>query len=501
MFRIAYDLTVITMASIGRLVRAELASRLSDRTAPRVAAGVAFAFFIAVRLTSMSPLTGDEPHYLILTQSVLTDRDFKVANNYARFDHRAYAPRELEPHLVGGEDPRIRRYSLHAPGLALIIAPAFAVAGAWGAIVFLAAVAALGTAFVWSAGYLLTRDPVAAWFGWALITMTSPMALFASLIYPDPVAGTLIAIGVWAIIRSATKQFVEAGTGPASSTPGVCTWSTGMSFGVGVAIALLPWLHTRLAIPAALLAAVLVLRLASFDRTGTRLLLMFLLPLIVSLGLWLTYFQVLYGSMDPRSSLGGQTPINRAYIINGLAGMFADQEFGLLPNAPAYLIAFSGLGLLWRRDRRLAAEVALITTPYVVAASGYPMWWAGACPPARFLLPVLLPFGATAALVWAGSRRNGRLVALVMLGASVAIASIMAFAQDGALAYNDADGSARWLDWLTADTVATRTLPSFFRGFPAATPAVDIRWNLVLPAVFWGALGALLIAIARRRDR
>lgn len=476
------------MASIGRLVRAELVSRLSDRTAPRVAAGFAFAFFIAVRLTSMSPLTGDEPHYLILAQSVLTDRDFKVANNYARGDHRAYAPRELEPHLVGGEDPRIRRYSLHAPGLALIIAPAFAVAGAWGAIVFLAAVAALGTAFVWSAGHLLTRDPGAAWFGWVLITLTSPLALFASLIYPDPVAGTLIAIGVWAIVRSATSA-------------GLGTWSTGMSFGVGVAIALLPWLHTRLAIPAALLAAVLVLRLASFDRTGTRHLITFLLPLILSLGLWLTYFHVVYGSMDPRSSLGGQTPINRAYIINGLAGMFADQEFGLLPNAPAYLIAFSGLGMLWRRDRRLAAEVAFITTPYVVAASGYPMWWAGHCPPARFLLPVLLPFGATAALVWAGSRRNGRLVALVMLAASVAIASIMAFAQDGALAYNGADGSARWLDWLTADTVATRMLPSFFRGFPAGTPAVDIRWNLVLPAVFWGALGALLIAIARHRDR
>ena len=68
---------------------------------------------------------GDEPHYLAATQSLLHDGDLRVANNYANGDYLEYFPGRLEPHFLkraaSGEI-----YSIHAPGVSVIVLPAFA---------------------------------------------------------------------------------------------------------------------------------------------------------------------------------------------------------------------------------------------------------------------------------------------------------------------------------------------------------------------------------------
>ena len=43
---------------------------------------------------------GDEPHYLIITQSLLRDGDIRIENNHQRGDYRAYFAGELPPHSV-----------------------------------------------------------------------------------------------------------------------------------------------------------------------------------------------------------------------------------------------------------------------------------------------------------------------------------------------------------------------------------------------------------------
>jgi hypothetical protein len=40
---------------------------------------------------------GDEPHYLVVTQSLLTDHDLAIANNHARGDYLAYYQAPLKP--------------------------------------------------------------------------------------------------------------------------------------------------------------------------------------------------------------------------------------------------------------------------------------------------------------------------------------------------------------------------------------------------------------------
>src|SRR4029453_17779947 len=87
----------------------------------------ATAIHIAERIPN-----GDEPHYLVITQSLLLDHDLKIQNNHERADYTAYFFGELRPHyLRRGIDEQI--YSIHSPGISVLILPAFAVAGYAGA--------------------------------------------------------------------------------------------------------------------------------------------------------------------------------------------------------------------------------------------------------------------------------------------------------------------------------------------------------------------------------
>ena len=120
-------------------------------------------------------------------------------------------------------------------------------------------------------------------------------------------------------------------------------------------------------------------------------------------------FQAIYGTWDPRAPYGHATDMRWARIPHGVAGLLLDQQFGVLPNAPIYLLALGGFVALWRRDRRLTSELLIVTVPYLTAVAGFHMWWAGRSSPARFLVPVLLPLALPLAAWWsAATSRTAR---------------------------------------------------------------------------------------------
>ena len=154
-----------------------------------------------------------------------------------------------------------------------------------------------------------------------------------------------------------------------------------------------------------------------------------------------------------------------ARIPIGLTGLLIDQQFGLLPNAPVYLVALSSFVAFARQQRRLAIEMLAIATPYVIAVAAFHMWWAGLSSPARFLVPVLLPMAVPMAVCW---RRQasaaGRAAMLALVAVSVGITAVLTCAGDGSLLYNTRDGYARWLDWIAPAVNLAYALPSLFQG-------------------------------------
>ena len=106
---------------------------------------------------------GDEPHYLVLAQSLWRDHDFKIENNHARGDTLEYYRLPLQPHyLERGRDGEI--YSIHPVGLAIVAAPIYAAGGYYAVVAFLVCCAAGAAAGLWLAALRLTgsarrRDP------------------------------------------------------------------------------------------------------------------------------------------------------------------------------------------------------------------------------------------------------------------------------------------------------------------------------------------------------
>jgi hypothetical protein len=472
--------------------RAPRVRAMKPPNASGIAGIVAFAVYVGLRLGTIGPPGGDEPHYLLITESLLRDGDIRVENNYARGDYLPYWGGPLAPHSAPSPLDGVH-YSVHAPGVAVLVAPALRLAGYWGVVVWIAALVALGSVFVWKAAYVLTGDDRSAWFAWAATTLTSPVALHGTLVYPDPVAASALAGAFWILAadrRRPTDGITSAG------------W-----FMAGVAVGILPWLHTRLALPAACLGIVLSLRLFERARGGVkaRSILAFLAPATVSAICWFAFFQLLYGTPNPSAPYGGGLPLDVKRIVIGLAGLAVDQEFGLFPNAPVHLLWLPGVWMLFRRDPRLAIELLFVLAPYVLATSAFPMWYAGASPPSRFLVPVIMPMGVTVAALWVAQGAAARAVSTALLAVSLVIAATLGAAGDGTLAYNGPDGSAKWLDWVAPVVNLPAAFPSFFRSGGGLSPSdAAILEDLIEPALLWAAIGAgflILFQILTRRWR
>ena len=158
-------------------------------------AGVATAWSVAPRVPG-----GDEPHYLVITQSLLSDGDLRIENNHARGDTAAYASASLRPDFIRrGRDGQI--YSIHAPGVAVVVIPGFLAAGYRGAQATMLLLAAIGGALVWSAAWRASGHAGAAWFAWAAVAGSSTALLQSAMIFPDGPGACAVAAGAWLLVR------------------------------------------------------------------------------------------------------------------------------------------------------------------------------------------------------------------------------------------------------------------------------------------------------------
>ena len=474
--------------AIGRLV--ELA-----RTRPSAAAGVLSATIFATAFAFVAPAVpgGDEPHYLVITQSLLLDGDLRIENNHRRGDYQPYFHGPLAPHyLRRGRDGEI--YSVHAPGISALVAPAFALGGYPATVVFLIVVAACGGALVWHLGWLATRNVRAAWFGWASVVL-APTTIFHSFtVFPDGIGGVVTLTGVWALLRAAE----ERRTGSTSVRP----W-----FLHGVALALLPWLHTRFAILAGSLGALVLLRLSTTRNPAGKAVAFLAVPAVSAL-CWVGFFIALYGTPDPSAPYGGSREFSLTYIPGGLAGLLFDQRFGLLANAPVLVTAVAGLGLMLLgrsgraaekpsieagSPRRLAIELLFVSVPYLLTVANFAMWWGGWSAPARFAAAVVPSLAIPAAFAWSAMRtRASRYSACLALALTAFLSAVLIVPGRGALAFNTREGYAHSLNWLSRLADLGQGMPAWFR---------DREPEFFLDTVVWATIALATWRLLRVLER
>ncbi|HEX5216768.1 MAG TPA: hypothetical protein VFV98_15010 [Vicinamibacterales bacterium] len=451
------------------------------------AASAAISIAVAWQLSPRLP-GGDEPHYLVITQSLLRDGDLKIQNNHDRGDYREYYGGELRPDYIAL--PNVKDvYSIHAPGVAAVILPGFAIAGYRGAQATMIVLSAIAVALIWLAAFAATRSPAAAWFAWAATVSSLTFLIQSVTVFPDGAGMAAVAAGVWLLCRPDARE----------RAPGIRPLVA-----VSIALAALPWLHSRFVVLAVGLGVTIAWQLSREPRGAARTrLAAFLAAPVISAAAWFAFFKVIYGTFNPSAPYGAAPVTFLSYVPGGLVALFLDQQFGLLTFAPALGIA--GLGLFGReadrRSRRLARVLAAVAIAYLAAAASYWMWWAGVpAPPARFATAALPLLAVPAAIAWARADTMARGLGLTLLAVNVIIGVALLTIDHGALAWDVRGPSASWLAWLGPVVDLSRGWPSFF--WRLTPPEVSTEGAFARHAVAWLAVWLLsagaLVRLARR---
>jgi hypothetical protein len=437
-----------------------------------LAAGFVFFACLSTRMPGAAGPQGDEPQYVLLAHSLLTDGDVDLADEFAHRDYGAFFAGELEPHTSPFSRPP-HAYSIHTPGLPVLVLPGYAAAGYAGVRLTLAALVALAAVLVHQAARVVAGDHRVALGAWALLVFAPPLPFYAMRVYPETPAVLGVAVFLWAAARPGRAALAAA----------------------VVTAAALPWIHPKLLLLSGLGLAVALWRPYRWAVRGAA-----LAAAALSLALLLLHFHAQFG----RASLHGGFPatnLDPALFPRGVLAVLFDRQFGLLAVAP--FLAFAVLGA-WSYTRARvvpALPAALLAGLFLALAGAFRFWWGGACPPARYVLPAVPALGVL--LAPALARRPSLFAALG--GVGTAIVGLAADAPR--IVHNRQDGESLLLRFLSPSVDLNALLPSFFDqgaapliGAGAVALALAALWRWRLRGAVAGAC-LLLLAAAAVGDR
>jgi hypothetical protein len=426
--------------------------------------------FLAPRIPGPAGPQGDEPHYLTMAQSLWSDRDLDLTDELANAEYARFYAGTLSGH-ISENSPAGRKYSIHSPGLALLILPAYATWGHRGAQLVLSALAALAGVLVFRA----VRDAIDERTGlltWALFALTPPVPIYAVTLYPETPA------------LAATAYFLWAARGRTG-------W--GRALGAAAIAGALGWLHSKF-VPLGALGLLFTLMRPCTMRVRAAAAALF--ALMVAGTLW--YFHALYGSASLFAAIG-PADLDLHRLPRSLLALFFDRQFGLFAIGPVWLLALPGMVMLFRMRLADAIRVLVLASVPIAAGAAYVGWWGGSAPPARYVIPALPAIAlAAAAAVRARKDVAGRAggLRLVLVGLA---------AQAPRILHNRGDGESLLLRNLAPAVDLDAFLPSYFERDAARSSspsplvaAFALFWRFRLPGLAVGVAGYVAVAGALR---
>ncbi len=354
----------------------------------------AFVFVASWGLTTHGKYSasGDEPHYLLISRSLVADRDLDLANNYASNDGRLIGHDGLVagPHARQARDGRL--LSTHDIGLPVLLAPVYAIAAGVAArvpettiarfrmsrgllvyalisLTILGLVSASVAVLITGLTYAVDTRTAAA-VG-AIVALSPPILSHSFLVFPEAVAFAVACALVWWMLQPSPSERA--------------TWA------IILALGLLPWCHRKYSIFVIACAILMVGGRGRFWRTWPQ------ARRLAAAGLFAVPHLLLYvWTLAVWGNLGGPqmlegAPFTAIGSARGFIGFWLDRQYGLFAYSPLYLLLPACWAIAWSNVRWTALPVVALVLPM----SAFVEWWGGFSPAARYLVPII-PFCALA---------------------------------------------------------------------------------------------------------
>ncbi|HVS82608.1 MAG TPA: hypothetical protein VHE60_12830 [Pyrinomonadaceae bacterium] len=345
----------------------EFINRLSQRASLRLGLVLPVMVYVAIAIFWQSrgfyEITGDEPHYLLITDSLVRDHDLQVENNYL-IDTPV---RQASASDLSGGAHTYNRFSRHNIGLPLLLTIPYSIAGITGVRVFMALLAGLWPLLLFKVLVQFTLSRV-----WSLVTalvvaIGLPFSAASNQIYPDLLAGMITLYVTWRVFGGFRNE------GP--------SFSLVTSLSIGLSIAFLPWLHLRFAPPAIVLLAAytyVVMRrsgIAASHPLRRRYVIPagFVLSSLILLGLYnRAAFGSIFGPFSESYLTFRPTEIGMIFF-----GLHWDQSEGMFVQQPMLLLGLIGIPALLREHRQGAIILGLLYCSVLVPAAMHPALYGG----------------------------------------------------------------------------------------------------------------------------
>jgi len=332
-------------------------------TANRYALIALLVYAAAIPMMLATPIDGDEPYYLLMTESLVHDHDLDLANQYNDLAHSATGRTDLKPQIGDTQS-----HSRLEPFLALLMVPGYLAGRLPGA---LAVIAIFGA--------LLARSTVRL-FEDEGIPDTTIRALFPLIAFGPPIL--FYAARIWPEVPAAFC-FVEAVRGVRQRRP--ARWIP--------ALAALVFLKFRFLLVAIVLAARAIRKAWQIAIA---------IPIVIAI--------IAIAIATTAHTWSEVMPGAPPSMINGFFGLLLDGAAGILFQAPVY--AFGVLAIArWRRMPgafRLGISSSLL---YLIYLWPRPEWHGGWSPALRYIVFLMPVLGLGVAAIWGQIAESPRILA------------------------------------------------------------------------------------------
>lgn len=431
-------------------------------SANRAALIAAIVYALTIPAMLRTPIDGDEPFYLLVTDSLTRDLDLDLANQYRAHAAAAWsrgditAPQTGDPVGAHGE-----QYSRHEPFLSVLMMPGYWLFGLHGA---LATIAFFGVLLVrstvrWMEDEGIAENAIRGVF--PFFAFAPPVLFYATRIWPEVPAAFFFVEALRSVRAYRAKRWLPALLGLVLLKLRFVLVAVGLVAGSLLPVARNAWLGrnstgNRQPVTGNILIAVLILAL----------------PLLV--------IALITGDPTNVHTWRELIPMNPVNYLIGLCGLLVDGMAGLLFQAPFYLFAIVAI-TSWKSTPRGFRVGLLASLLYVFYLIPRGEWFGGWAPPLRYLVFLMPVLALGIASVWEKLPRQ----TLALVGVWTIGLVIHGLAFPWRL-FHEFTGENAVGEWLSIQYHA-----DFSRLFPSFVRLNDAAW--------WGLLALLVFAIRGKR--